>query len=201
MPPRPKSQDKVRLSKHAGGGRTLSRKTTTTASLGVNALPPDDAKLREFMADLYAAMSLMRLLRQEIAQSLSLSAAEYSVLLAVWYLERKGEMNVRAIADHLHVAAAYVTSEVARLVEKGLLTKKPDASDRRAVGVGLTQQAHDLFSRLGPMLRDINEPLFRDINDRDLKTVHRFLKNIIEYGDDSIRIAQSNKRAGDLRKR
>jgi hypothetical protein len=35
------------------------------------------------MADMYAAMSLMRLLRQEIASALSLSSAEYSVLLAV----------------------------------------------------------------------------------------------------------------------
>ncbi|MBN8964351.1 MAG: winged helix-turn-helix transcriptional regulator, partial [Rhizobiales bacterium] len=90
------------------------------AALQVNALPPDDATLREFMADLYAAMSMMRLLRQEIAATLSLSSAEYSVLLAVWYLEREGEMTVRAIANHLHVAAAYVTSEVGRLVDKGL---------------------------------------------------------------------------------
>ena len=40
------------------------------------------------VADLYAAMAMMRLLRHEIAASLSLTSAEYSVLLAVWYLER-----------------------------------------------------------------------------------------------------------------
>ena len=34
---------------------------------------------------------------------------------------------MRAIADHLHVAAAYVTSEVSRLVARGLLTKKATA--------------------------------------------------------------------------
>jgi len=173
-------------------------------ALQVNALPPDDATLREFMADLYAAMSMMRLLRQEIAATLSLSSAEYSVLLAVWYLEREGEMTVRAIADHLHVAAAHVTSEVGRLVDKGLLTKRPDPADRRAVGVGLTKAARDLFERLGPMLRNVNSPLFTDISYRDLEIVHRFVRNIIEHGYDSIRAAQAvsaaSNGASDMRK-
>jgi len=147
--------------------------------------------LREFMADFYAAMSLMRLLRQEIASALSLGSAEYSVLLAVWYLERQGEMSVRAIADHLHVAAAHVTAEVGKLVAKGLLTKKPDPTDRRAVDVSLTKAAREVLARLAPMLRDINRPLFTGIYTRDLPTVHRFLRGIIEHGYDAIHVAQA----------
>lgn len=191
---RPKPLPQPRTASAGEAPRAASR---SAAALQANALPPDDATLREFMADLYAAMSMMRLLRQEIASVLSLSSAEYSVLLAVWYLEREGEMTVRAIADHLHVAAAYVTSEVARLVEKGLLTKRPDPIDRRAVGVGLTKGARDLFERLGPLLRDVNSPLFTDISYRDLEIVHRFLRNIIEHGYDSIRAAQAVSPATD----
>jgi DNA-binding MarR family transcriptional regulator len=168
--------------------------------LRASAIPPDDATLREFVADLYAAMAMMRLLRHEIASALSLTTAEYSVLLAVWYLERKRDMTLRAIADHLHVAAAYVTSEVAKLVDKGLLTKKPDAVDRRAVGVGLTKNARDLLQHLAPMLRDINSPLFAGLYYRDLATVHRFLRSIIEHGYDAIRIAQGYK-PGSLQNR
>jgi DNA-binding MarR family transcriptional regulator len=168
--------------------------------LRASAIPPDDARLREFVADLYAAMAMMRLLRQEIASALSLTSAEYSVLLAVWYLERKRDITLRAIADHLHVAAAYVTSEVARLVDKGLLTKKRDAVDRRAVGVGLTKNARDLLQHLAPMLRDVNSPLFAGLYYRDLATVHRFLRSIIDHGYDAIRIAQGYK-AGSLQNR
>jgi DNA-binding MarR family transcriptional regulator len=138
-------------------------------------------------------MSMMRLLRQEIASSLSLTSAEYSVLLAVWYLEREKDMTVRAIADHLHVAGAYVTSEIARLVTKGLLTKTPHKIDRRAVGVGLTKTSRDLLARLEPMLRTINGPLFAGLSFRELTTVHRFLRAVIEHGHDAIRCAQSFK--------
>lgn len=162
----------------------------TRTDLQAGTLPPDDAVLREFVADLYAAMAVMRLLRQELASSLSLSMAEYSVLLAVWYLERGGKMTVRAIADHLHVAAAYVTAEVGKLVDKGLLTKKPDPNDRRAVEVGLTRPARGVLARLAPMLREVNEPLFDGISYRDLLTVHRFLRGIIDHGHAAIGVAQ-----------
>jgi len=143
------------------------------------------------MADMYAAMSLLRLLRQEIASALSLSSAEYSVLLAVWYLERDNDMTLRAIADHLHVAAAYVTAEVTRLVDKGLLTKNPDPVDRRAVGVELTAASRQLLSRLAPMLRDINDPLLAGISFRDLDTVHRFFQGVISHGYDAISVART----------
>jgi DNA-binding MarR family transcriptional regulator len=153
-------------------------------------IPTDDAKLRTFMADMYAAMSILRALRQEIASALSLSSAEYSVLLAVWYLERQCDMTLRAIADHLHVAAAYVTAEVARLVDKGLLLKKPDPADRRAVGVELTAASRELLSRLAPMLGAINDPLLSGISLRELATVHRFFQSVISNGYDTINVAR-----------
>jgi DNA-binding MarR family transcriptional regulator len=152
-------------------------------------LPPEDASLREFMADFHAAMSVMRLLRQEIAAALSLSSAEYSVLLAVWYLERGSEITVRAIAEHMHVAAAHVTAEVGSLVRRGLLSKKPGSTDRRAVGVALTPPSREVFRRLTPMLREINARLFADFYTRDFKTVHRFLTGLIEHGREAIQLA------------
>jgi DNA-binding MarR family transcriptional regulator len=147
--------------------------------------------MRTFIADMYAGMSLLRLLRQEIASVLSLSSAEYSVLLAVWYLERGSDMTLRAIADHLHVAAAYVTAEVARLVGKGLLAKKPDPLDRRAVAVELTTASRELLSRLAPMLRDINAPLLAGTSLRDLDTIHRFFRGVISHGYDAIGVART----------
>jgi DNA-binding MarR family transcriptional regulator len=162
----------------------------TNRSRSAQDILAEDAKLRMFVADMYAAMSLLRLLRQEIASALSLSSAEYSVLLAVWYLERGNDMTLRAIADHLHVAPAYVTAEVARLVDKGLLTKKPDLVDRRAVGVELTATSREMLAPLAPMLRDVNASLLVGVVLRDLDPVHRFFKAIIANGYDAIATAR-----------
>jgi len=188
-----KAPSRVRIRRAPSGrtGQEPSRNERARSVGFADALEPGDAWLREFIADLYAAMSMMRLLRQEIAAALSLTSAEYSVLLAVWYLEREGDMTVRAISAHLHVAAAYVTAEVARLVEKGLLIKRPHPIDGRAVGVTLTKSAHDVLFQLGPMLREVNRPLLKSVDYRDLATVHRFLRSIIDHGYESIRVAQS----------
>lgn len=181
------------LKPHGASRRRVDHWVTSQDSdsnLPASEIPPGDTRLREFVADFYAAISMMRLLRQEIASTLSLTSAEYSVLLAVWYLAREKDVTVRAIADHLHVAAAYVTSEVSRLVARGFLTKRRDKFDRRAVGIGLTKAARDLLSRLEQVLRDINRPLFSGLSVQDLAAVHRFLRAVIENGPDAIRIAQ-----------
>jgi MarR family transcriptional regulator, organic hydroperoxide resistance regulator len=171
-------------------GTPSRRSARASASRSAQDIPAEDAKLRMFVADMYAAMALLRLLRQEIASALSLSSAEYSVLLAVWYLERGNDLTLRAIADHLHVAAAYVTTEVARLVDKGLLTKKPDPVDRRAVGVELTLSAREMLTPLAPMLRDVNASLLAGVSLSELGPVHRFFKAIIANGYDAIGTAR-----------
>ena len=126
---------------------------------------------------------------------LSLSSAEYSVLLTVWYLERGNDLTLRAIADHLHVAAAYVTVEVARLVDKGLLTKRPDALDRRAVGVELTASARGMLALLAPMLKEVNKSLLAGVPLHELDPVHRFFRAIIANGYDAISTARRFKAA------
>jgi DNA-binding MarR family transcriptional regulator len=184
-----------RSSRAGGAPRRAGRASQSQQSQSRSAqeIPADDAKLRIFMADMYAAMSLMRLLRQQIASALSLSSAEYSVLLAVWYLERGNDLTLRAIADHLHVAAAYVTAEVGRLADKGLLTKRPDPVDRRAISVELTAASRELFAPLAPLLRDVNAPLLAGISLDDLDIVHRFFKGIIANGYEAIGVARSFK--------
>lgn len=168
----------------------LGKAARTGGSRSAHDIPAEDAKLRMFVADMYASMSLLRVLRQEIASVLSLSSAEYSVLLAVWYLQRGSDLTLRAVADHLHVAAAYVTVEVARLVDKGLLTKRPDPLDRRAVGVELTASAREMLAPLVPMLRDVNASLFSGVSLHELDSVHRFFKAIIANGYDAIGAAR-----------
>ena len=171
-------------------GATSGRTTRANRGRSAQDIPAEDAKLRMFVADMYAAMSLLRLLRQEIASVLSLSSAEYSVLLAVWYLERGNDLTLRAVADHLHVAAAYVTGEVARLVDKGLLKKTPDPVDRRAVGVELTASAREMLAPLAPMLRDVNASLLAGVSVHELDPVHRFFRAIIANGYDAIDTAR-----------
>ena len=74
----------------------------------------DDVAFREFIADLFAAASGMQALRRALADSVRMSAAEFSILLATWCLQKKGKPRISAIARHLHIAPAHVTAEVGK---------------------------------------------------------------------------------------
>jgi MarR family transcriptional regulator, organic hydroperoxide resistance regulator len=171
--------------------RAAHKRRADKAVTPIERLSPDDYTLREFVADLYAALSVMRILRQHIAHTAELTSAEFSVMLAVWHLERHGSLTVRAIAEHLHVAAAYVTAEIGKLVDAGLLLKGSHPTDKRAVEVKLTKAGRTLFDRVMPMLREVNDQLFVGTVYGDMVTVHRFLARIIEQGGQAIRVTEA----------
>jgi DNA-binding MarR family transcriptional regulator len=161
----------------------------------VNQLSPDDRVLREFISDFSAANALMRRLRASLARNLGLNAAGHSVLLGLWYCEHRGETTVRELADHLHVAAAHVTSEIGRLMKQGLVNKVPSQRDKRAVSVRLSKEGRELLNKLAPILKEVNTPLFAGVHYSDMIVVHRFLRRIVSQAPEAIQIATRHARS------
>lgn len=67
------------------------------------------------------------------------------------FLAGRGEagLRVKAIAEHLGVTQPTATDSVAALERKGLVAKKADASDARAVAVRVTQAGRDAVRAIG----------------------------------------------------
>jgi len=166
-------------------------KATLTVSLPQFLVDGSDLDFREFVADLFAAVGGMHSLRRALAGSTGLSAAEFSVVLATWHLQKKGTVGISTIARHLHVAAAHVTAEVGRLVTKGLLKKKPDPRDTRAVVVALTERGKNILQQLTPLLRRINDRLFSGNSPADVAVLSKFLKHLADESAHAIRMART----------
>jgi DNA-binding MarR family transcriptional regulator len=145
-----------------------------------------DLQFREFIADLFAAAAGMQSLRRALANSVGLSAAEFSVLLATWYLQKKGRVGITAIAQHLHVASAHITAEVGNLVSANLIKKTQDSNDTRAVILVLTKQGEEVLARLAPLLRRINDRLFSGNTANAISVVARFLKHVADESTNSV---------------
>jgi DNA-binding MarR family transcriptional regulator len=58
---------------------------------------------------------------------------------ALGVLRRHGEMRLSDLAHHLRIAPRSATEVIDGLEERGLVERSPDASDRRAVLVALTE--------------------------------------------------------------
>lgn len=60
----------------------------------------------------------------------------------------QGQMTLNELADSLYITASTASRTVDELVRKGLVERRQDAADRRAVCLTLTPQGHALFNAL-----------------------------------------------------
>jgi DNA-binding MarR family transcriptional regulator len=81
-------------------------------------------------------VSIGRLARRLRQQSLGgLTPSQTSVLST---LDRHGEMSMSRLADHERISKPSATGIVGRLVERGLVERSKDPSDRRSAIVAIT---------------------------------------------------------------
>jgi DNA-binding MarR family transcriptional regulator len=103
---------------------------------------PDTLTDAEIAARLrLSATRLARRLRQE--GGTGLSPSQLSALAAV---HNHGPLTLGELADHERVAPPSITKVVARLERDGLLTRTPDAADRRVHRVATTKAGEALIS-------------------------------------------------------
>ncbi len=82
---------------------------------------------------------------------------------------------MRALADHIQLAATHVTTEVGRLIAKGLLTKAVNGRDRRGVLIRLSPRGEAAVREVAPFVRRVNDLLFAGVSRREFAAVSEFL--------------------------
>jgi DNA-binding MarR family transcriptional regulator len=138
-----------------------------------------DLDFRDFVADLFAAASGMQSLRRSLGKAAGLSGSDVAVLLAIRRLSRQDCVSVREIAEHLHVAAPHVTTELGQLAAAGLITKQANQRDPRAVDVKLTPLGRRSLALLTRLVRRVNDVLFAGMSESEMQQVHHFFRRII----------------------
>ena len=113
--------------------------------------------------------------REAFGRALSLTASQFIVLIGTAYRQGSEGVSIRALADHTQLAATHVTTEVGRLIDKGLLTKSANTRDRRSVLVRLSPKGEAAIRAVNPLLRRVNDRLFQDVSREDFAVVSRFL--------------------------
>jgi DNA-binding MarR family transcriptional regulator len=83
-------------------------------------------------------------------------------LKSLFYVSRHGTTNLSGLASGIRVTPANVTGIVDRLVEQELLTRLPDADDRRVLWLRLTEKGEALVANL----REVRASEMRKILDR-----------------------------------
>ncbi|MGE0036560.1 MAG: MarR family winged helix-turn-helix transcriptional regulator [Xanthobacteraceae bacterium] len=158
-----------------------------------------DVAFRETLYLMIHAFDRLTSYREAFGRHIGLTASQFLVLIGTAYRQGRDGVSIRALSDHTQLAATHVTTEVGRLIDKGLLTKQANPNDRRGVLVRLTPKGEAAVREVNPLLRRVNDCLFANISRADFAVVARFLATFalnIETANAEIRRAERERAAG-----
>jgi DNA-binding MarR family transcriptional regulator len=167
--------------------RPVSQSHAATGSRGKPFVPPPtitqpemlqsgrDLVFRQTLYLMVLAFGRLQSFREGFGKFLSLTGSQFIVLIGTAYRQGSDGVSIRTLADHTQLAATHVTTEVGRLIGKGLLTKQASTRDRRSVLVRLAPQGEAAVHAINPLLRRVNDQLFQNISREDFAVVSRFL--------------------------
>lgn len=150
-----------------------------------------DDWLREIIYRLAQISGRLASFRDAFGREIDLTPSQFLVLMGVAYKQGDNGVAIAPLAQHIGLAATHVTTEVGRLVRRGIMDKRPSEEDRRSVLVSLTQEGEALVNRVSPLVRTVNDILFQDITKEELQVVLGFAEKLIlnsEYALSEIRV-------------
>ena len=154
-------------------------------------LPPmlrsgGDVAFREALYLMVLTFGRLYTFREAFGRSLALTSSQFIVLIGAAYRQGSEGVSIRALADHTQLASTHVTTEVGRLIGKGLLTKQASTCDRRGVLVRLSPKGEAAIRAVNPLLRRVNDRLFQNVSRDEFAVVSRFLEKFALNSEDAL---------------
>jgi len=153
-----------------------------------------DVGFSETLYSMVLAFGRLIACREAFGRALALTGSQFAVLVGTAYRQGREGVSIRALADHVQLAPTHVTTEVGRLVRKGLLAKRVNRRDRRGVLITLSPRGEAAVERISPFLRQVNDLLFQDVSRKELAAVARFLRVFSRNGAQAL--AEIRRREG-----
>ena len=107
------------------------------------------------------------------------------------FLLAEGPMRMRGVAKRLGVEMPSATTMIDRLAAKGLVERRQDPSDRRAVVCSVTPAGRDAVERFWALRAARIEPLASALSKKDLEKVVSALKIMADAGFSAERGAET----------
>lgn len=145
-----------------------------------------DAQFRRLVHSLFGFLVRHQTLREGHAAVIGLAGIEYTTLISIRHLSAQGDVHVRAVADHLHLSGAFVTTVTNKLETKGLITKTSQSGDRRRISLVVTSHGADLLERLAPTQQQVNDVQFGSLSAKEFHQLLDVVQRLVDSSDRAI---------------
>jgi MarR family transcriptional regulator, organic hydroperoxide resistance regulator len=184
----PLSRQKVKAERSSTPRRAEASRTALPLTVSRAELPNDgtDRDFRKFVHNIFAFTARHEAIRDGHARQVGLAGIEYTILISIGHLGLDGEVNVKTVADHLHMSGAFVTTVTSKLQALGVVEKAQDSADRRRISLAITEKGKALLRKLAPYQREINDVEFGSLSREDLQVASRVLEALIASSDKAV---------------
>ena len=135
-----------------------------------------DGRQQESLSDSFRAVS--RRLRIQTQKALAPWEVTPAQARALGVLARHGAVRLGTLSEHLHIAPRSATEVVDALEERGLVERRPDATDRRATLVALTARGSEVASGIRAARAAEAEEFFARLAPADRAALARILAEL-----------------------
>ena len=175
-------------SRAAGTGKISAGRRRPEAEQAGEAFPPvstsleaflvdgSDLKFRELIYKVLSTSTLMLRARERFAAHMGVSGPQYSMMVAIG---EAGTATVGQIADRLHVSSPFVTAEIGKLIDRGIVERRPNEVDRRSSLLALTKRGRDLIRGVGPLRRMTNDMIFGSLTREQARALHEIMDRLL----------------------
>jgi DNA-binding MarR family transcriptional regulator len=123
-------------------------------------------------------LHIMRNLRHTGMEALSEVELSYPQILLLYAVLEMGTPTISELSQHLKITQGVVSRMVDRLVEKGMLERTRDKSDRRVVFVSLSESGRDHAEKMITYHLEKLRQQFQAVRKEDRETFLRLLQQI-----------------------
>lgn len=137
-----------------------------------------DTQFRELITLFVRLSENLIAIRKMLAKRLGVTGPQYGVLFAIAQLQGQDGVSVSKVAQHIDVTGAFVTTEVGKLVRRGLVSKAASERDRRAVLLTLTGAGYELIERFAPQLQAVNNEMFGSLSREEFNALLNIVRRL-----------------------
>ncbi|MFV3126784.1 MarR family winged helix-turn-helix transcriptional regulator [Niveispirillum sp. KHB5.9] len=166
-------------------GRTAAAPTVTRDALLVEGR--DDA-FRAFVHAALAFSSRLTAVRDGFGRLIGLTGPQYTILVSIDHLQELGDVNVKTVAEHLSLSGTFVTTEVNKLVAKGLVRKLRDTNDSRRVLLLTTPAGRRKLVELSQVQQPVNDAHFGSLSAPDFAALRRLMPVMVADTDRALEL-------------
>ena len=148
----------------------------------------NDSMFRKLVHDFFAFNSRHETIRAGHARRIGLAGIEYTILISVARLSINANVNVKTLADHLHVTTGFVANTTNKLQRMGLLRKTPDAEDRRRIILSITKKGRRDLELLAPWQRQVNDVELGSLTTEDFQNLCRIIETMVRSSEKAVNL-------------